>query len=163
LAALRVAEQFADDLADVDEIVSAFEVTHEVGSEGGGTPARAAALISLALGVGNNFAYEAYQDLVDLTQKNKRAARRAWGEQVVRCIWGLLPFRRVTADPSWRTPTVLALARGVYVERAFDRMPILADALEDAGCENPDVLAHCRNPGSHARGCWVIDLLLGRG
>jgi hypothetical protein len=71
------------------------------------------------------------------------------------------PFRPATLDPSWLTPTVLALARGVYEERAFDRMPILADALQDAGCDSEDVLGHCRGPGPHARGCWVVDLVLG--
>lgn len=73
------------------------------------------------------------------------------------------PFRRVEADPSWRTRDVVALAEGIYEGRSFDRMPVLGDALEDAGCTNADVLAHCRGPGPHARGCWVADLLLGKG
>ena len=68
-----------------------------------------------------------------------------------------------SADPRWLTSTVLDLARAIYVERAFDRLPILADALEDAGCDSADVLAHCRGEGPHVRGCWVIDLLLGKG
>ena len=71
------------------------------------------------------------------------------------------PFRPVAVDPSWLTSTVVALARGIYEDRAFDRMPILADALQDAGCENPDVLNHCRDPQQvHVRGCFAIDLLL---
>ena len=82
--------------------------------------------------------------------------------QLARCIFGN-PFRPVTADPSWLNSTVVALARGIYDERAFDRMPILADALQDAGCDNEDVLNHCRDPhGVHARGCWVVDLVLGK-
>jgi hypothetical protein len=72
------------------------------------------------------------------------------------------PFRPVAVDPVWRTSTVVSLAEGVYAERAFDRLPILADALQDTGCESPDVLDHCRGPGPHARGCWVVDLLLGK-
>jgi hypothetical protein len=72
------------------------------------------------------------------------------------------PFRPVTLDPAWLTPTVLALANGIYADRAFDRMPILADALEEAGCENDDILLHCRQPGEHVRGCWVVDLVLGK-
>lgn len=68
----------------------------------------------------------------------------------------------VAIDPSWLTSTVVALARGIYDDRAFDRLPILADALQDAGCENADVLAHCRGEGPHVRGCWVVDLLLGK-
>jgi hypothetical protein len=72
------------------------------------------------------------------------------------------PFRPVQPDPAWLTSDVLALARGIYEERAFDRMPILADALQDAGCDNDDVLNHCRGSGPHVRGCWVVDLLLGK-
>ena len=71
------------------------------------------------------------------------------------------PFRPVALDPEWRTSTVVALAQGIYEERAFDRLPILADALQDAGCENEDILNHCRSKGPHVRGCWVVDLLLG--
>jgi hypothetical protein len=73
------------------------------------------------------------------------------------------PFRPVTINPSWLTSTVLALAEGIYADRAFDRMPILADALQDAGCDNADVLKHCREPREHVRGCWVVDLLTERG
>jgi hypothetical protein len=72
------------------------------------------------------------------------------------------PFRLVIADSAWRTSTVLALAQGAYEERDFDRMPILADALQDAGCDNEDILNHCRQPGEHVRGCWVVDLILGK-
>ena len=79
----------------------------------------------------------------------------------VRDIFGN-PFRPVALDPAWLTSDVLLLARGVYADRAFDRMPILADALQDAGCANEDVLAHCRGDGPHVRGCWVVDLLLGK-
>lgn len=70
--------------------------------------------------------------------------------------------RPVVLDPSWRTEAVVALAAGIYANRGFDRLPILADALDDAGCASPDVLTHCRSAGPHARGCWVVDLLLGK-
>jgi hypothetical protein len=72
------------------------------------------------------------------------------------------PFRPVPVDPSWLTPAVVRLAQSVYDARAFDRLPILADALEQAGCTDAEVLGHCRQPGTHARGCWVIDGLLQR-
>jgi hypothetical protein len=72
------------------------------------------------------------------------------------------PFRPIALNPSWLTSTVLPLANGIYEEKAFDRMPILADALQDAGCDNEDILHHCRQPGEHVRGCWVVDLLTGR-
>jgi len=54
------------------------------------------------------------------------------------------------------------LARTIYEDRAFDRLPILADALEETGCDNADVLNHLRGDGLHMRGCWVVDLVLGR-
>jgi hypothetical protein len=63
-------------------------------------------------------------------------------------------------DPRWKTADVLALARGIYRDRAFDRLPILADALMDAGCSDKAVPAHCRSKGAHVRGCWVLDLVL---
>jgi hypothetical protein len=72
------------------------------------------------------------------------------------------PFRPVALDSAWLTSDVLALARGIYEEKAFDRMPILADALQDAGCDNDTVLSHCRTEQMHVRGCWVLDLVLGK-
>jgi hypothetical protein len=71
------------------------------------------------------------------------------------------PFRRIRVNPAWLTSTVTELARGIYEEGAFDRLPILADALQDAGCEDADILDHCRSAGPHVRGCWVVDLVLG--
>jgi hypothetical protein len=70
------------------------------------------------------------------------------------------PFRPVSFLPEWRTSTVISLATGIYQDRAFDRMPILADALQDAGCDNEDIFNHCRSETVHTRGCWVCDLLL---
>ena len=60
------------------------------------------------------------------------------------------------------TPTVVQLAQSIYDDRAFDRLPILADALEEAGCTDAAILDHCRGPGPHVRGCWAVDLLLGK-
>jgi len=71
-------------------------------------------------------------------------------------------FRRVAFDQCWRTEAVVGLARGMYESRDFGPMPVLADALEDAGCADADVLAHCRGDGPHVRGCWVVDLVLGQ-
>jgi hypothetical protein len=72
------------------------------------------------------------------------------------------PFRPVPFSPEWRTETAVALAAQMYESRDFSAMPILADALQDAGCENGDILDHCRGPGPHVRGCWVVDLILGK-
>ncbi len=66
----------------------------------------------------------------------------------------------ILVDPDWLTSTVVTLARVGYDDRAFDRLPILADALEDSGCTDQTILDHCRSGGEHVRGCWVLDLLL---
>jgi hypothetical protein len=90
-----------------------------------------------------------------------RAEERAWQADLLREVV-LSPFRPVAIEPAWRTSTVLALAAGIDRECDFGAMPILADALQDAGCDNDDILSHCRGPGPHVRGCWVVDLLLGK-
>jgi hypothetical protein len=93
-----------------------------------------------------------------------RDAERAAQAAVVRDLVGN-PFRHVSVVPSWLRwddGCLGKVARAIYEERAFDRMPILADALEDAGCDNADLLGHLRGPGSHVRGCWALDLILGK-
>jgi hypothetical protein len=81
---------------------------------------------------------------------------------LLRCIAGAR-YRLPKVKPVWLTSDVLALARGIYAERAFDRMPILADALQDAGCDSAPILDHCREANPvHVRGCWVVDLVLGK-
>lgn len=62
----------------------------------------------------------------------------------------------------WNDATVRKLARTIYETRRFQDMPILADALEEAGCTDADILHHCRQPGEHVGGCWVVDRLLGK-
>jgi hypothetical protein len=80
---------------------------------------------------------------------------------ILRCLFGN-PLRPIALAPSLLTDTVIKLAQGIYEERAFDRMPVLADALEEAGATDPDLLNHCRQPGVHARGCHVVDAILGK-
>jgi hypothetical protein len=96
-----------------------------------------------AIASGNAFAEEAHQ------------------AQIIRDIFGN-PFRRTIITPCWLTETVVTLASGIYAERAFDELSILADVLEDSGCENPEILSHCRKESSHVRGCWIIDMVLGK-
>jgi hypothetical protein len=89
-------------------------------------------------------------------------AGRAWQCDLLRDIF---PPADVVARPAWLAANdgaVGKIAQAVYDERAFDRLPVLADALEDAGCDEPLVLAHCRRAGPHVRGCWVVDLLLAK-
>jgi hypothetical protein len=74
------------------------------------------------------------------------------------------PFRLAVVNRLWIGSNVMAVAQSIYADRVFDRLPILADALEDAGCDNADILNHCRQPSptEHVRGCWVVDLVLGK-
>src|SRR5262245_123504 len=71
------------------------------------------------------------------------------------------PFRNVKFKKTWRTSTAVQLAKQMYESRDFSLMPILADALQDADCDNADILNHCRDANAmHVRGCWVVDLVL---
>jgi len=74
----------------------------------------------------------------------------------------MVPPEGIAITRAWLTPTVQSLAQAIYADRAFDRLPILADALEDAGCTDASILEHCRSGGVHVRGCWVVDLVLGK-
>jgi hypothetical protein len=93
-----------------------------------------------------------------------RARERAEQADILRELFGN-PFKPVTVDRSWlrwNGGTVLTLAAEVYAEGGFDRLPLLADSLEDAGCSETSLLGHLRGPDAHARGCWSVDLLLAR-
>jgi hypothetical protein len=73
------------------------------------------------------------------------------------------PFRPVAIDPAWlrwNDGTVVKMAQAIYDENRFADLPVLADALQDAGCDNEEILIHCRTPMEHPRGCWVVDALL---
>jgi hypothetical protein len=89
-------------------------------------------------------------------------AERALQADVLRDLFGN-PFRPVTIDMAWRTPTTVGLAQTIYDTRRYEILPILADALEEAGCTDPNFLTHLRcQEQIHIRGCWVIDLLLSK-
>jgi hypothetical protein len=100
----------------------------------------------------------AYQTDARGSEGDKESSRQAG---FLREIFGN-PFRPVTFSPAWRTDTAVTLARQVYKSRDFSAMPILADALQDTGCGDEDILSHCRGDGPHVRGCWVVDLVLGK-
>jgi hypothetical protein len=132
-------------------------------------------------------AYEAAEALRDASAKSPKptiattwdavrkpaeyAKRTAWDSErkqqadLLRDLFGnpFRPMPTIDSDwPAWNGGTVRRIAQGIYDELAFNRLPILADALEEAGCDNADILAHCRDGGEHVRGCWVVDLLLGK-
>jgi hypothetical protein len=99
-------------------------------------------------------------------------AGRAPLPDLLRCVFRHPSRPPVAADPAWLAwngGAVLSLAQGVYAARRLpqgtfdpDRLLVLSDALQEAGCDDEEILSHLRGPGPHIRGCWVIDLLLGK-
>jgi hypothetical protein len=126
---------------------------------------------SLVGAFGGPYAWAAAWKVDDYTRRVIRMTGRngckenAFRADVVRCIF-INPFRpRPTIDPDWlrwNDGTVPRLARSIYDERRFGDLPILHDALLDAGCDDSNILDHCKDPGPHVRGCWVLDLLLAK-
>jgi len=105
---------------------------------------------------------EAVWFAADRDQRSTVAAEERAQASLLRCIFGSLHLRVMAIDQAWLTSTVVSLAQAIYADRAFDQLPILADALADAGCDNADLLAHCRGPGPHCRGCFAVDLILSK-
>lgn len=173
-AAVEVAERLADGAADVAEREAADEAVRQatwglpVDRDRAARVARHAGNAALAavrcnVPVADMAAKYAAAIAADHAPAAKREAKAAH-VALLRDIYGPLPFRPIVLDPSWLAwnhGTVPAIGRRVYVERAYHDLPILADALEDAGCTDPDILRHCRGGGPHVRGCWVVDLVLG--
>jgi hypothetical protein len=166
----EVAEAFAEGSAPEGELAEAYRAAQEAcgvalrlagrwdnnamaaGAAEFASYSGAAYCVSVAYRVGT---------LGDINKEGLSRARRLFWTKFVQDIFGN-PFRPVVVEPAWLTSDVRLLSEGIYQNRAFDRMPILADALQDTGCDNDDVLTHCRQPGQHVRGCWVVDLLTGR-
>jgi hypothetical protein len=117
----------------------------------------------IAADIASEIAYEAYVDKLRDSQAQEACEipmdqpAAGW----LRDICGN-PFRSVTFSLGWRTDTAVSMARQMYESQDFDGMPILADALQDAGCDNAPILEHCRGPGPHVRGCWAVDLILAK-
>lgn len=169
--ALAVAERFADNEAEPIELQKSFKkavllLNERMREPGARRASHATEIVTIACAANaKSAAFRATRFPVDL------ADRSMWGiegeaivRHLLRDIFGN-PFRPVAVKRewvAWANRTVEAVARSIYEERAFDRMPILADALEEAGCVNAGVLLHCRGDGRHVRGCWVVDLLLGK-
>jgi hypothetical protein len=188
--AIEVAEMFSDGLVDARKRLAAYKAAMiasgraRLSDAPGNNEAASAAAEALtpkqgmvAWGAGR-VCYYALEATYSWTYYKTATADRAafdagnkakYAERVVQAglvldVFGNL-FRPVTLDPgwlAWKGCTIPKLAQAIYNERAFDRLPVLADALEEAGCADPDILAHCRGPGPHVRGCWVVDAILGK-
>lgn len=133
-----------------------------------GTLMRAAGTIATALRRGPvgqyRTALEAVQPIVTSDDtRMTNAAHEGGGHGVtanlLREVFGY-PFARTAFPSAWRTATAIGLARAMYDHRDFAAMPVLADVLEEAGCDHAEILSHCRGDGPHVRGCWVVDLVL---
>ena len=186
--ALKVAEAFAEGTAKVSKLEAASEALDASDDEEPPAAKYAAALAVYALGPDDYRLTDALEMVVDVA--GYRAALAAgvlkpdvgfedaelvWNRKpfkdgkkkeekelcgVVRDVLGN-PFRPVKFDKAWRTSTAVSLAKQMYKSGEFSAMPILADALQDAGCDNDDILTHCRDAKQlHVRGCWVVDGVL---
>jgi hypothetical protein len=163
--AVEVAERYADGVATEEDLIAAGRAVYPpnasfpIGCPGAARDAAGKTTwIADQFGSTYHASLQSYDAAFATGDEKKEQVSQC---QLIREIIGN-PFRRVAIRPRWLTSDVLGLARGIYDDRAFDRLPILADALIDAGCDNADILDHCRSPGPHVRGCWVVDLLTGR-
>ena len=121
--------------------------------------------------LGEDASYQAHHYARGWGHRAQQEVSRSHAE-LLREMFGPLPFRPVPLDQtwiSWNNGTVIRLARALYEERALPegtldrgRMAVLADALEESGCEDEEIIRHCRVPAAHSRGCWVLDMLLGK-
>jgi hypothetical protein len=153
--AIEVAERFADGEATTEELLAAYEIPGL--SQFPTNPDAVVGGIGAAAFIPNSLT-----NYVSIEQVEAVFCAECHAQiQFIYDIFGN-PFRPVTLHPAWLTPKVKTLAQAIYDNRAFERMPELADALVEAGCSNEDILSHCRGPGPHVRGCWVVDLVLGK-
>ena len=157
---IKVAERYAEGRATEQEREEAYDLANFAYEIDGTASEIAASTIKYPAGFDNAAEY-----IADGVASSVRALSIFdYSVQAIflRDIFGPLPIRAIILNPIWLSSSVVALAETINDEKAFDRLPILADALEDAGCTNADILNHCRQPGEHVRGCWVVDLLLGK-
>jgi hypothetical protein len=169
--AVEVAERYADELADEEQLEEAYVAASAEEDSESRAMAAAAFVVACDDDQAARFAPEWAAYAADEANPSPRPRKARWGTagtaeraaqvELLRCVFGD-PFRPVTLNPSWVTPAVTGLAETIYQERDFDLLLVLADALEEAGCDNTEVLNHCRGNHSHARGCWIVDLLRAR-
>jgi hypothetical protein len=156
--AVKVAERFADGLASEAELIDAADLVRKSWLETMPKNRRESAAYWLA----DSAAARMPEPIIAAVGGRVLAAggdEMAAQSRLLRCLFGD-PARPVLLDPAWLNATVVGMARVIYDGRQFDDLPILADALEDAGCADADLLSHLRGPGPHARGCHVLDAIL---
>jgi hypothetical protein len=157
--AVEIAERYAEGNASREELVRMWESCQlTVSCNSICAPQASWAAVQAPFEAAMRLGFRAEAQMKDGYKKTLDAESRTQAS-LIRDIFGN-PFRPVSFSTQWRTSTAVALAQQMYDSRDFSAMPILADALQDAGCDNADVLGHCRGPGPHVRGCWVVDLVL---
>lgn len=165
--AVEVTERFVEGLATEDERRVAWEAVFETDqSEADWLVIQATQLFLTRSGsMRGSISWEAACSVIHRVDSGRASGvSKPQCCDLLRDLFGN-PFRPSVVDPAWlrwNEGTIPNLAQVIHDERAFARLPILGDALEDAGCDNDHILDHCRKPGQHVRGCWVIDLLTGR-
>jgi hypothetical protein len=171
------AERFADGAATLAELDAARKAAYRVRDAGGIAKAgadvakreagQAAMMVMHVLGYSATRCDAKAQvavllDVFGNTPFMPKPSRRARWSAVGECDHQGGPFRPVAFDPDWRTAAAVGLALAAYEDGDTAAVPVLSDALEESGCGDERVLAHCRGGGRHVRGCWVVDLVLGR-
>jgi hypothetical protein len=157
---VEVGERYADGLASPEEAGRAAGLA--IGQGGEGDPLSLAAWNTVALCSEPDDPFHIASDTA--TQANAVRDGQSAQCSLLRCIFGN-PFRSASLAPAvlaWQGGLLVSMAQRIYDSRDFSDMPVLADALEEAGCRDADVLGHCRSGGEHFRGCWLVDLLLGK-
>ncbi|MEM8534878.1 MAG: hypothetical protein AAGF95_28820 [Chloroflexota bacterium] len=172
--AMAIVEQFAEGFVSTDMLAQARQdaenSTHvpKWGSKDNKLSSEVAAVVTAAVEHPNAAdvleacwrATNARWTHTDQDEENRRTVEMQWQATVCRDVFGN-PFCPIAFSPEWRTAATVSCAARMYESRDFSAMPVLADALQDAGCKTTVILDHCRNAGSHVRGCWVVDLVLG--
>jgi hypothetical protein len=163
--AVEVAERFAEGLAPVEHLAQAWRAASL--APPAGTPRWSQKQVAAHEVVVASVFFEAADVVSSVAAWAAQAAKGKQAERALLCdilrdLFGPLPFRPVTTEAIPRTPAVVALAASVGAQRSYELLPELAGALADAGCTDAHILSHCRGRGPHVRGCWVVDLLLGK-
>ena len=146
-AAVETAEEFADGLASSDQLRAARLACKSAGENASWYSALSNAAIAA-----RNAALSAQSAFDTLGECREQAA-------LLRDIFGN-PFHSISDDVCWSTTAVVEIAGDIYEKRAFERLPFLADALQNAGCDSVEIIEHARKQAPHTRGCWVVDLIL---
>jgi hypothetical protein len=160
---VMVAESYADGQASTDQLAEAHRIAFAAFEDGDCADYLAAAYLAPAVSL--NASLSTAEAALKAAAPNATASARKSQAALLRDIIGY-PFFPSPPLPAavlaWHDATVRRLAEAIYEERAFGRLPVLADALLDAGCEQEELIAHCRLEGPHVKGCWGVDLVLGR-